>query len=113
MAITTNLKKGDGVDLGNNLFAGNGTNSGNQVFNLIQSNGVDVGKGWYKYDPNGKKGDQSCYANVGNIGFKNSSGVDIGTLLGKYGTLNCTCDTDVDVCDYDACDSDSDGGDGL
>lgn len=104
MAITTNLKKGDGVDLGNNLFAGNGSNSGNQVFNLIQSNGVDVGKGWYNKS--------ACYANAGNIGFKNSAGTDIGTLLGKYGTLNCTCDTDVDACDSDTCDTDSDA-DGL
>ena len=85
MAITTNLKKSDGVDLGNNLFAGNGTSNGNQTFNIIQSNGVDLGKGWYNKS--------SCKQAYGSVGFKNSAGTDVGTLLGKYGTLNCTCDT--------------------
>ena len=102
MAITTNLKKGDGVDLGNNLFAGDGKSTGQQTFNIIQANGVDLGRAWYKYDPKGKKGDQSCYENVGNIGFKNSAGTDVGTLLGKYGTVNCTCDTDTCQCDCDS-----------
>ena len=106
MAITTNLKKSDGVDLGNNLFAGNGTSNGNQTFGIIQSNGVDLGKGWYRYGPTGAN---TCKSYYGNVGFKNSAGTDVGTLLGKYGTLNCTCDTDIDVCDTDACDTDSDG----
>lgn len=101
MAITTNLQMSNGTDLGNNLFAGNGTSNGNQTFNIIQANGVDLGKGWYNKS--------SCSASYGNVGFQNSSGVDVGTLLGKYGTLNCT-DTDVDVdIDRDACDSDTDG----
>lgn len=97
MAITTNLKKSDGTDLGNSLFSGNGSNSGNQTFNIIMKNGVDLGRGWYNK--------RSCYASAGAVGFKNSAGVDVGTLLGKYGTLNCTCDVDVDVCD-----TDTDGG---
>lgn len=101
MAITTNLKMSNGTDLGNNLFAGNGSSNGNQTFNIIQANGVDLGKGWYNKS--------SCWASYGNVGFQNSSGVDVGTLLGKYGTLNCT-DTDVDVdIDRDNCDSDTDG----
>ena len=98
MAITTNLKKSDGTDLGNNLFAGNGTSNGNQTFNIIQSNGYDLGKGWYNKS--------SCSASYGSVGFKNSAGTDVGTLLGKYGTLNCTCDTDTCTC---ICDSDTDG----
>lgn len=104
MAITTNLKMSNGTDLGNNLFAGNGKSNGNQTFNIIQANGVDLGKGWYNKS--------ACYAVYGNVGFQNSSGVDVGTLLGKYGTLNCTCDTDIDTCDVDRdqCDSDTDGG---
>lgn len=102
MAIDSGLKKSDGVDLGNNLFAGNGTSNGNQTFNIIMKNGVDLGKGWYNKS--------ACSANVGNIGFKNSAGTDIGTLLGKYGTLNCTCDVDIDDCDTDQdTDSDTDG----
>lgn len=97
MAITTGLKKSDGVDLGNNLFAGNGSSSGNQTFNILQSNGIDLGRGWYNKS--------SCSAAYGNIGFKNAAGVDVGTLLGKYGTLNCDCDC---TCDCN-CDSDTDG----
>lgn len=93
MAIDSGLKKSDGVDLGNNLFSGNGSSVGNQTFNIIQKNGIDLGKGWYNKT--------YCYASYGNVGFKNSAGVDVGTLLGKHGTLNCTCDTDVDVCDTD------------
>lgn len=93
MAITTNLQMSNGTDLGNNLFAGNGTNNGDQTFNIIQANGVDLGKGWYNKS--------SCWASYGNVGFQNSSGVDVGTLLGKYGTLNCTCDRDT--CDSDGC----------
>ena len=103
MAITTNLKKSDGVDLGNNLFAGNGTSNGSLTFGIIQSNGVDLGKGWYKYGPTGAN---TCKSYYGNVGFYNSAGKDVGTLLGKYGTLNCTCDTDVDTCTHD---TDSDG----
>ena len=108
MAIDSGLKKADGVDLGNNLFAGNGTSNGNQVFNILMKNGVDLGKGWYNKT--------ACSAAYGNIGFKNAAGVDVGTLLGKYGTVNCncncTCDTDRCTCDTDRCqcDSDSDGG---
>ena len=98
MAIETGLKKSDGVDLGNDLFAGNGTSNGNQTFNIVMMNGVDLGKGWYQYGPTGAN---TCSQNVGSIGFKNADGVDVGTLLGKYGTLNCTCDTDVDDCDSD------------
>lgn len=98
MAIDSGLKKSDGVDLGNDLFAGNGTSSGSQTFNIIMKNGVDLGRGWYSRS--------SCYADIGAIGFKNSAGTDVGTLLGKYGTLNCTCDTDVDTCTHD---TDSDG----
>lgn len=96
MAIDSGLKKSDGVDLGNNLFAGNGSSSGNQTFNIIQKNGIDLGRGWYNKS--------ACYSAYGNIGFKNSAGVDVGTLLGRYGTLNCNCDCNCD------CDSDSDGG---
>ena len=96
MAITTNLKMSNGVDLGNNLFAGNGTSNGDQTFKIIQSNGVDLGKGWYNKS--------RCKQAYGSVGFKNSAGTDVGTLLGKYGTLNCT-DTDVDhdICDTDGC----------
>lgn len=89
MAVTTGLKKSDGTDLGNNLFAGNGTNSGDQTFNIKQSNGYDLGKAWYNKNV--------CSSAYGNINFKNSAGTDVGTLLGKYGTLNCDC-TPVD-CD--------------
>lgn len=98
MAIDSGLKKADGGDLGNNLFAGNGSSSGNQTFSIIMKNGVDLGKGWYNKS--------ECYATYGNVGFKNSAGTDVGTLLGKYGTLNCTCDVDVDTCTYD---TDTDG----
>lgn len=98
MAIDSGLKKSDGVDLGNNLFAGNGTSNGDQTFKIIMKNGVDLGKGWYNKS--------KCSASYGNVGFKNSAGTDIGTLLGKYGTLNCDCD--IDVCDTDNCDCDSD-----
>lgn len=103
MAITTNLKTSSGVDLGNDLFAGNGTSSGDQTFNIIMANGVDLGKGWYNKS--------ACYAVYGNVGFQDASGNDVGNLLGKYGTLNCTCDTDVDTCDIDrdTCDTDTDG----
>lgn len=96
MAVTTNLKKSDGVDLGNNLFAGTGTSTvGNQTFYIYQSNnGGDIGKYWYNKT--------ACSAAYGAVGFYNSSGVDIGTLLGKYGTKNCDCG---DGC---TCDSDSD-----
>ena len=101
MAIETGLKKADGTDLGNNLFAGDGTSHGAYTFGIIMKNGVDLGQGWYKYASSGA---YTCYQNVGNIGFKRSDGTDVGTLLGKYGTVNCTCDTDIDDCD-----SDSDG----
>ena len=102
MAITTNLKKSDGVDLGNNLFAGNGSSNGGYTFGIIQSNGVDLGKAWYKY---ASSGSYTCSRAYGNIGFYNSAGTDVGTLLGKYGYVNCTCDTDTCTCD---CDSDGD-----
>ncbi len=101
MAITTNLQMSNGTDLGNNLFAGNGTSSGNQTFNIIMANGVDLGKGWYNKS--------SCYAVYGNVGFQDASGNDVGNLLGKYGTLNCTCDVDVDNCNDTDSDSDTDG----
>lgn len=103
MAVDTGLKLSNGVDLGNNLFAGNGTNNGNQTFWILQKNGVDLGKGWYNKS--------ACFAAYGNVGFKNSSGVDVGTLLGKAGTLNCNCNCNC-TCDsdQDACDSDTDGG---
>lgn len=101
MAITTGLRASTGKDLGNNLFAGNGTNSGNQTFHIIQSNGVDLGRGWYNRT--------QCSAAYGNIGFRNASGTDVGTLLGKYGTLNCDCDCNCNcTCDDSDNDSDSD-----
>ena len=96
MAITTNLKRADGADVGANLFAGNGSNNGNQTFNIIQANGVDLGRGWYNQT--------QCSARGPAIGFINAAGVDVGTLLGKYGTLNCNCN-----CNCDCSDSDTDG----
>lgn len=103
MAIDSGLKRSNGSDLGNNLFAGNGTSSGNQTFKIIMKNGVDLGRGWYNKN--------SCSQAVGAVGFKNSAGVDVGTLLGKYGTLNCNCDCNCDCdCDcWDICDTDTDG----
>lgn len=105
MAITTNLVASTGKDLGNNLFAGNGTSSGNQTFNIIQSNGVDLGKAWY----NKTSCRYSFYEKTGSdLFFKTPNDTDIARLLGYYGSLNCDCDCNCNcMCDSDT-DSDSD-----
>ena len=87
-------------NLKNNIFAGDGKSSGDQTFNFIGENGVDLGKAWY----NASK----CWATVGPLGLRLKDGRDIGNLLGKYGTLNCV-DIDIDIDIDNDTDSDSDG----
>ena len=77
MAIDSGLKRSNGSDLGNNLFAGNGTSSGNQTFKIIMKNGVDLGRGWYNKN--------SCSQAVGAVGFKNSAGVVIVIVIATVG----------------------------